>query len=151
VSPSVGRCAVWDRENEFARSVADHDAKRFAEHVLPAAVFVDGGDLLRGRDAIVAGWESIIRGEGFVLTWHPTSVEILGDSRVALSRGPYWIESTKPDANPKYLTGNFQSTWVEDADGVWRVAIDGGTPPPKPATEADVKKLAGSIPSTCPG
>jgi uncharacterized protein (TIGR02246 family) len=150
-APADARCAVWDRENEFARSVAEHDARAFAEHVHPAAVFVgSGASPLRGRDAIVAGWADIVRGDKMVLTWHPTSVDTIGDSGVALSRGPYWIELTKPGANPKYLVGTFQSTWVKDADGAWRVAIDGNTPPPTPATEADVKKLAASVPAHCP-
>ena len=58
------RCAVWDRENEFARSVHDHDASVFAEHVLPGAVFVNGSGLFQGREAIVKGWDKIIKGDG---------------------------------------------------------------------------------------
>src|ERR1700722_4144154 len=72
-------CAVWDRENSFAHSVLVHDPQAFAEHVLPGAVFVDGGDLLRGRDAIATAWAKIVRGDGFVFTWHPTSIAITGD------------------------------------------------------------------------
>jgi uncharacterized protein (TIGR02246 family) len=144
-------CIVWEREVGFARSVHDHDARAFAEHVHPGAVFLQGdGSMLRGRDAIVNDWGKIIRGEGLRLEWHPTSVVQTGAPDVALSRGPYWIELTKPDANPRFVTGVFQSTWVRGGDGVWRVVIDGGTPPPAPATEADVERIKSAIPARCP-
>jgi ketosteroid isomerase-like protein len=145
------RCAVWNREVAFAHSVRDHDAAVFAEHVQAGAVFVSGGDALtRGRDAIVADWTPLIRGEALHLGWYPTSVVVTGDPRVVLSRGPYWIEKLKPDASPRLLTGTFQSVWVKEADGVWRVAIDGGTPPPAPASEADVEKIKAAAPVRCP-
>jgi uncharacterized protein (TIGR02246 family) len=144
-------CLVWEREVSFASSVRDHDARGFAEHVLPGALFLEGdGKVLRGRDAIVEGWKAIIRGEGIRLEWHPTSVIVTGDPRVALSRGPYWYEVTKPDAKHRFMRGLYQSTWVRDGDGVWRVAIDGGTPPPAPATEEEIQKLRDSLSTRCP-
>jgi ketosteroid isomerase-like protein len=143
-------CAVWDRENSFSRSVRDHDAAAFAEHVLPGAVFLTGPDeITRGRAAVVAGWGDILRGADLRLEWHPTSVEAASDG-VALSRGPYWIEITKPGAPVRWLGGVFQSTWVRDADGAWRVAFDGGTPPPVPTTEEQIEKIKASIPARCP-
>ena len=151
IVPDPGaRCAVWDRENEFARSVLEHDTTSFAEHVLPGAVFVSGAGLLRGREAVVKGWEKILKGDGMVFVWHPTEVTLTGDPHVALSRGPYWIEFTKADAKQRFLAGTFQSVWVKDVDGVWRVTIDGGTADPLPVTEADVQKVKDAIPSKCP-
>jgi uncharacterized protein (TIGR02246 family) len=143
---------VWDRENSFAASVKAHDVRAFAEHVHPGAVFVEGeGSVLRGRDAIVAGWNDVVRGDALRLEWHPTSVVATGDPHVALSRGPYWIEFTKPDAKNRFVVGRFQSTWVRDGDGAWRVLVDGGTPPPTPATSEDVERIRASIPARCPG
>ena len=145
-------CTVWGRELEFARSVKEHDARAFAEHVHPGAVFVQGdGSVLRGRDAVVTSWASIIRGGEVHLEWYPTSVIQTGAPDVALSRGPYWIEVTKPDAKQRFLTGTFQSVWVRDGDGTWHVLMDGGTPPPAPATEADIARLKAAVPARCPG
>jgi ketosteroid isomerase-like protein len=149
-SPSLAACAVWDREVEFARSVQDHDARAFAEHVHPGAVFVEGDALQRGRDAVVKSWEGLLRGDKMRIDWHPTSVVMTGDPRVALSRGPYWIEVLKPDAKERFLTGVYQSVWLLDEGGVWRVTIDGGTPPAVPASAADVEKIKASLPTKCP-
>lgn len=41
-------CAVWMRELSFARSVAEHDAPAFAEHVAETAIFGSPPRLARG-------------------------------------------------------------------------------------------------------
>jgi ketosteroid isomerase-like protein len=149
-SPGATACSVWEREVGFARSVQEHEANAFAEHVHPGATFIDGDSLLRGPAAIAEAWKVFLVGEKLRIDWHPRTVVLSGGGRVALSRGPYWIERMKPDANPRFLTGVYQSVWVQDADGVWRVTIDGGTPEPVPANEADVAKIKASLPAQCP-
>jgi len=144
------RCAVWNRELSFARSVADHDGAAFAEHVHAEAVFLDGdGSLLRGRQAVVDGWRPIVEGKKLALSWHPTTVIAGADPGVALSRGPYLIEDLRPDAKERFRTGTFQSTWVRGADGVWHVFIDGGTPPPVPATAEQAEKIRAELHAPC--
>jgi ketosteroid isomerase-like protein len=143
-------CAVWDRELGFAKSVADHDFGAFADHVHPAAVFVDGdGKFLRGRQAIVDGWRTIIEGTRVALRWHPTAVIADGAPGVAISRGPYLIEDLRSNANDRFRKGTFQSIWIRDPDGVWRVFVDGGTPPPVPATPEEAEKLKAELHAPC--
>ena len=149
---SDARCAVWNREISFAKSVENHDPVAFAAHVHPGAVFVEGtGDMAVGREAIVASWRKIVAGEGLKLFWRPTSVVPTGAPDVLLSRGPFWIEFTKQDAPQHYMTGSFQSVWTRDTDGEWRVLIDGGpAPPPAPATEEEIERVKATIPAHCP-
>jgi ketosteroid isomerase-like protein len=142
------RCAVWNRELSFAKSVAEHDAVAFGEHVLEGAVFV-GDTTLRGRAAVVKGWATLLQGEKLRLAWRPAEVVVTSDPHVAMSRGPVWIEIDKPGAPPKRLLGSYQSTWVLDRDGVWRVAVDGGKDP-KEVTEDELQKSKNSSPATCP-
>jgi uncharacterized protein (TIGR02246 family) len=144
-------CAVWAREASFAQSVADHDGKAFHDHVHPKAVFVEGdGTYLRGREAVEVAWRAIVQGEKLRLVWHPAAVALTGDGNVAVSRGSYVFEDLRPDAKQRFRTGTFQSTWVRETDGVWRVTIDGGTPPPAPATEEEAKKLLAEMRVQCP-
>ena len=50
-------CEVWARELSFAKSVADHNAAAFAEHVHPDAAFgVERAVPTRGREAIATQW-----------------------------------------------------------------------------------------------
>ena len=149
---SSSACAVWDREVAFARTVQDHDARAFATFVHPNAVFIDdGGALTRGRDAVVESWKGLLRGEAVHLDWHPTTVLLTGDGHTALSRGPYWVEIAKPGAPRRLLAGTFQSVWVLDGDGTWRVAIDGGTAAASATTDEALQKIKAGIPARCPG
>ena len=130
-SMSAAECAVWDRERSFAASVAHHDAAAFAEHVHAKAVFDAGSvESTHGRDAIVASWKGIISGKSLKLGWYPNVVTIGGDGNLAVSRGPDWIEDPRPDAKQHYLIGEFNSIWIKDTDGQWRVLFDDGNAEP---------------------
>ncbi len=148
---SAAECSVWEREKSFAASVENHDARAFAEHVQAGATFINGNQApTRGRDGVLADWKAIIAGEGRILRWSPGFVLIGGDAHVAVSRGPYWIDNPDPKAASRYAVGDFQSIWVKDPDGVWRVLVDGGTAPPRPSTAEEVEALKKQLPATCP-
>lgn len=148
---TTAECAVWARERSFAASVEAHDADAYRAHLHADAVFIDGrGGVTRGAAKVAESWDGIISGEAMVLRWHPEVVTIAGEPAVALSRGPYWIEVQKPDAEPEYRVGQFISTWVQGADGQWRVLFDGGGGNrPQPATAEDVAKLKAGLPTSC--
>ena len=144
------RCAVWDREISFATSVKNHDAGAFAEHVHPEAMFVDGEkDALRGRDTIARAWSSVVRGEPVKLAWHPTSVVVAPHAATAVSRGPYVITDLRAGAESPYKRGIFQSVWVRDTDGAWRILIDGGTAAPVPITKDEADKFDAELRAPC--
>jgi hypothetical protein len=67
-----------------------------------------------------------------------------------MTRGPYWIEVAGANGTKRFLTGTFQSVWVRDVDGVWRVAIDGGTAEPAEAKPEDIERLKAWAPLVCP-
>jgi len=148
-TPTADECAVWARELSFADSVAQHDAKAFADHVHAGAVFnAKSPQPLRGREAIVQRWAKIIDGTALKLSWYPTAVVIGGEGDIALSSGPALYESPDPKDAGKASIGGFQSTWHKGADGVWRVLFDDGIEP-KPATEADIAAFHAGR-KTCP-
>lgn len=149
------RCTVWARETSFARTVADHDAAAFAEHLHPDAVFIGGdGTPSHGAAAIAADWAGIIVGKGVVLHWYPDAVDVAADGRLALSRGPYWMEipaaADQPAPTIRYRSGRFVSTWLRGDDGQWHVVFDGGGGNvPVAASEADIIALRAAAKS-CP-
>jgi ketosteroid isomerase-like protein len=148
---TVAECAVWDRERSFAASVEHHDAAAFAEHVHAKAVFDAGSpEPTRGRDAIVTGWKSIIDGKLLRLGWSPSIVTIGGDGNLAVSRGPDWIEDLRPNTKQRFQIGEFNSIWIRDTDGQWRVLFDDGDVTPHAASADDVGKLVASLPKECP-
>lgn len=125
-------CAVWRREQSFARSVESHDARAFASHLHAGTVFNAGSaDADRGRDAVVQSWADIVDGKTIALRWRPGVVQIGGEPTIAVSRGPYILQRMR-DGKPVFGVGLYQTVWVRDArDGVWRVLFDGSASAPQ--------------------
>lgn len=139
-------CAVWQRELSFARSVADHDAAAFAEHLHPQAVFGVSGKPTRGREAIIREWAGLIDGSALILRWYPAVVTLGGDGRTAYSSGPALYEDPKTGAA---RLGRFGSVWQRGDDGVWRVLFDDGITP-QPADDAAVQRFHDGYRAACP-
>ena len=110
---------VRARETAFAQTMADRDLDAFAEFVSEEAIFFAGDEPLRGRDEVVAGWSRFFQGEAAPFAWSPSLVEVLDSGELALSTGPV----TAADGSP---LGRFQSIWLLEEDGVWRVVFDKG-------------------------
>lgn len=145
-------CRVWQREQGFARSVAEHDAAAFAEHLSEQAAFgASQPEPTRGRAEIVRRWAGIIEGKRVRLRWYPTRVTIAGVEDIAWSSGPSLSEALDPKASHRYMIGAFHSVWHKGSDGVWRVLFDDGVDP-RPATEAEVRAFeAGRADCTAAG
>jgi hypothetical protein len=123
---SSEECVVWRRERSFAQSAEMHDAAAFASHLQAGTVFNAGTlEADHGRDRVTKSWGPFLEGKTTVLRWRPGIVNIGGDPRVAYSRGPYILETTR-DGRVGFGVGFYQTIWVKESDGVWRVLFDGG-------------------------
>jgi ketosteroid isomerase-like protein len=147
-APSAEECAVFRAEAAFARSVAEGDREAFAASVHPDAVFSGNGPASKGRDAVIAAWEFAFDPSQPKLRWAPSKVAIGARSDLALSRGPYWIEHTAPDAPHRFAMGEFTSVWSRNADGSWQVLFDGGSGA-IPVDEATLRKRIAALPASC--
>lgn len=147
---SAVECQVWARELSFARTVADHDAAAFADHVAAGAVFGAGrARQTRGREAIVARWGGIIEGRHVTIEWYPVRTTIGGVDGVAWSEGPSLVIENPGTAEAKYSLGGYRSVWHRDPDGVWRVLFDDGSDS-APATPEQVQAFRAGRREACP-
>ena len=111
---------VEAREIAFAKTMADRDLDAFLSFVSSEAVFFNGNEPLRGRDAIERGWARFFEGPDAPFSWHPDVVQVLESGGLALSSGPVRGPSGEE-------IGSFNSVWRKDADGRWRVVFDKGS------------------------
>ena len=111
---------VEAREVAFAKTMADRDLDAFLSFVSPEAVFFNGNEPLRGRDAIARAWAPFFDGATAPFSWHPDLIEVLESGSLAISSGPV------RDASGEEV-GRFNSIWRKDADGQWRVVFDKGS------------------------
>ena len=113
---------VADRERAFARTMAERNYESFATFVAEEGVFFPNDTTaLRGRAAIAEGWRRFYAAKEAPFSWEPDSVEVLSSGTLAHSSGP--VRNAQGQ-----LIGRFNSVWRKDADGVWRVIFDRGTP-----------------------
>lgn len=110
---------VADHERAFAQTMADRDATAFAEYVSAEAIFLGGGQPLRGREAVTTGWAPYFEGETAPFSWEPGTVVVLDSGELALSTGPVY----DADGNKVAI---FTTTWRQEEPGVWRVVFDRG-------------------------
>lgn len=110
---------VAQAERAFARSMAERDHAAFTSWLSAHAVFFGGSTVLRGRDAVAAGWKPYFDAPKAPFSWEPDQVEVLGDGTLAHSSGPV--------RNPEgKVVARFNSVWRQEAPGVWRVVLDKG-------------------------
>ena len=110
---------VRQSERAFAATLAARDLRAFGTFVSDEALFFGGAGVLRGREAIVAGWGRFFQGAAAPFSWEPGTVEVLDSGTLALSSGPVRDTTGK-------VVGTFNSIWRREGDGHWRVVFDKG-------------------------
>jgi len=111
---------VEAREIAFAKTLADRDFEAFLGFISPEAVFFNGNEALRERDAVASAWAPFFEGPTAPFSGGPDVVEVLASGALALSSGPIRDATGQP-------AGRLNSIWSTDADGQWRVAFDKGS------------------------
>jgi len=115
------------REIGFSRSAENRNMQAFRSFIDADARFVSN-EVLRGVDAVAEAWAVFFTDPGPTITWRPKIVEVLDNSTLALSRGPYRVLSQDADGNMVESWGTFNSVWRVNEDGQWRVVFDAGSP-----------------------
>lgn len=113
-------------ERAFARTMAERDFAAFRRFLSDEAVFLSGGEPLRGAVEVAGAWRPFFDGPDAPFSWQPETVEVLDSGRLALSTGPVY------DAAGKQIM-IYTSIWRQESPGVWRIVFDRGNrfcPPP---------------------
>ena len=110
---------VMAHERAFAATMAARDFEGFGRYLSSEAVFMTGGDTLRGKEAVLAAWRRHYDGGEAPFSWEPEQVEVVASGTLAYSTGPIH------DAAGRRI-GSFNSVWRLEAPGRWRVVFDRG-------------------------
>jgi ketosteroid isomerase-like protein len=116
-----------DAELAFADSMARRDRAAFALWIAEDAVFLNGGDVQRGKAAIVAQWSRLFDGPEAPFAWAPDLVAVLDNGLLGYTNGPVRNRSGR-------VFSRFHSTWRREGPGApWRVVFDNGQAVAPPA------------------
>lgn len=114
-----GVAALRAAESAFADTMARRDLAGFAACIHPDAVFINGGQPLRGREAIVAHWRRYFTVPTAPFAWAPELAEVAAGGQLGYTEGPV----RAPDGA---VFARFYSTWQRQPDGGWLVVFDNG-------------------------
>ena len=109
-------------ETAFAATMAARDHAAFVSFLDAEAVFCGRTSVLRGKEAVAAGWKPFFAAPAAPFSWAPEQVVVLDSGTLALSSGPVH----NPDGRQ---SGTFNSVWRRTADGSWKIVFDKGCPP----------------------
>lgn len=110
---------VRQSEVAFAATMAARDLKAFASFIAEDAVFINGGQPLRGKAAIVQYWERFFSGPSAPFSWNPDIVEVAAGGSLGYTEGPVTASSGTS-------ASRFFTTWQRQAQGGWLVVFDNG-------------------------
>lgn len=132
---------VRQAEIAFARAFADRDKGRFFSFVAEDAVFLNALGTLRGKAQVVERWSRFFDGVPVApFSWGPERVEVTAGGTIGFSMGPIY------DAKGKH-GGYYSSVWQKQADGTWKVILDGPGAPRAPLPENSAKVEEGHVPT----
>lgn len=113
--------AVRAAETAFAATMAARDLNAFASFLADDAVFINNGNPLRGKAAIVEQWKRFFVDRQAPFAWTPQIVELSDGGRLGYTAGPV----TSPEGK---VFATFLSTWQLKPDGRWQIVFDNGYP-----------------------
>jgi ketosteroid isomerase-like protein len=121
---------------EFARlSVEKSAAAAFETYLAPDAIELEnGGDVLRGKKAIVASLSPASPAGAFILSWTPEAADVSGD--LGYTWGRFTLQSSAADGTKQMTYGKYVTVWKRQSDGTWKAALDLGNKSPPPAAGA---------------
>lgn len=109
-------------EMAFAQSMAERDFQAFAAHIAEDAVFINGGQPLHGKAAILAHWKQFFDAPAAPFSWTPDLAVVTTSGDLGYTHGPVHDPQGQ-------LILRFYSTWRWHPEGQWQVVFDNGYVP----------------------
>jgi len=109
---------VREAEVAFASTMARRDLTGFGAHIAEDAVFINGGNPLRGKAAIVEYWSRHFKSPEPPFAWNPSIVEVGAAATLGYTEGPVTAGQA--------VIARFYSTWQLQPTGNWLVVFDNG-------------------------
>jgi len=117
--------SMREAERNFARlSVMIGRNASFAENFADESAIFTGRWITNGKQYSKEGKSSPI-----VLKWEPEFMDMSASRDFGISTGPWEVQEYRPNTHP-LNTGYFLTVWKRQADGVWKVILDGGSTTP---------------------
>lgn len=136
IDPAVELKNVVAIERAFARAAAKQGTRdAFLAYLADDGIVfrpgpVNGKELWRDREPSRS-----------LLSWEPVFADVASAGDLGYTTGPWEWREKGPRDRPT-LFGNYFTIWKKQADGSWKVALDGGNTNPRPKSTAALRLAA---------
>jgi uncharacterized protein (TIGR02246 family) len=112
----------------WASIVAAKDAAAWAAvYTDDARVYVPGGEVAAGKDAITKSLTGLVAAPGFALTFVPAKITVARAGDFAYEEGDFAMTMNDKKGKPQTEKGKYVVVWEKQADGKWKALIDAPT------------------------
>ncbi len=123
---------LMDVDRAFARAVAERGVDGWVSFFAADGMMVSGQLTTKGQDSIRALMTPAFADPSYALEWEPTHAEVAASGDFGYTLGRYVSSQTDAEGSAVRQTGSYVSVWRKDADGMWKVALDVGSPDQTP-------------------
>jgi len=134
----AARAAIRKAELDFAAASKARGADAWAEVFADSGVQMEPGHNYVGKEAVRALMAPNLADTTRLLSWTPTSVEVSSSGDLGYTVGRW--ELGPRAGGPVTVRGSYVTIWRKQADGSWKVVLDGGNSDPAPAPAAASRK-----------
>jgi uncharacterized protein (TIGR02246 family) len=112
----------------WASAAATKDPAQLAAfYTDDARVYVPGGEVAAGKDAITKSLTGLVAAPGFALTFVPSKVTVARAGDYAYEKGDFSMTMNDKKGKPQTEKGKYVVVWQKQADGKWKAQIDAPT------------------------
>jgi ketosteroid isomerase-like protein len=129
-----GTLFLFGLEARFAKDVLEQGGKAFGSYFAEDAVTIDDNEAaVKGRDAIARGatWSPA----DLQLSWTPVGGQMGPSGDMGFTWGHYEVHFKDKAGKPVVEKGRYMTVWKKQADGSWKVELDGGNREPAASDE----------------
>ncbi|HAS73726.1 MAG TPA: hypothetical protein DCS67_06240 [Clostridiales bacterium UBA8960] len=118
---------LFEVEKEFCIATALEGAVGWARYFAEdGKMLTKSGKTIDGKTNIENAMKPLFSLDQIRFEWQPINAELSMDKTLGYTYGQYTREYLSPDKEKICETGMYMSIWRKQADGSWRIAIDGG-------------------------
>lgn len=148
VNPATEEATIRERSAAMNRAATARNVDAIIGFHSPSAVaMMPNAPIMRGTDAIRAGWRETLALPNLSLNWQPSTITVAASGDVATEVGTYTLSFDAPSGRINDA-GSYTTVW-EKVDGEWVIASDLVTssqplpaPPPAPAVIAELSDMS---------
>ncbi len=125
---AADEAAIRAVDAAWASAAATKDPAQWAAfYTDDARVYVPGGEVAAGKDAITKALTGLVATPGFALTFTPTKVTVARAGDYAYEEGDFAMTMNDKKGKPQTEKGKYVVVWQKQGDGKWKALIDAPT------------------------